>query len=354
MINEQGHIKKLTKSVVVFLGVLTLTSACGSTSTNNSDTGKTMIEVDGSSTVYPITNEIAQEYQLISANQPEIRVNVSGTGGGFRRFCAGETDINDASRPINAEEMETCEENGVKYVELPVAYDALSVVVHPDNDWVSEITTETLAKIWQPSAETTVMQWNEVNSQWPRRPLNLYGPGVDSGTFDYFTEAIVGKAGASRQDYIDSEDDTLIVRGVSEDPYALGYFGYSYYEENQKELKALAIDNGSGAVMPSRETVRTGEYQPLSRPLLIYVNVESLETKPELSKFLEYYLTQGRPSVKVVGSIPLPDEIYNLALKRMENKQTGTVFEGETPINLKIEDLLQKEARSYINSDAEK
>ncbi|MDR9404412.1 MAG: PstS family phosphate ABC transporter substrate-binding protein [Halothece sp. Uz-M2-17] len=349
MINEQGHIKKLTKSVTVFLGILTLASACSSPNPNNSDpdTRQTIIEIDGSSTVYPITNEIAQEYQLISANQPEIRVNVSGTGGGFRRFCAGETDINDASRPITTEEMATCEDNGVEYIELPIAYDALTVVVHPDNDWIDEITTEDLAKIWQPSNDVT--QWNEVNSQWPRRPLNLYGPGADSGTFDYFTEAIIGESGASRQDYIDSEDDTLIVRGVSEDSYALGYFGYSYYEENQKELKALSIDNGSGAVMPSRETVRSGEYQPLSRPLLIYVNAESLENKPELNNFLEYYLTQGRPSVKVVGSIPLPDEIYNLALKRMENKQTGTVFEGKAPVNLKIEDLFEKEAQSTVD-----
>lgn len=348
MINEQGQMQTLTKSVVVFLGLFTLASACSPRNPNDSDldSGQTIIEVDGSSTVYPITNEIAQEYQLISSNQPEIRVKVSGTGGGFRQFCAGETDINNASRPINREEMATCEDNGVNYIELPVAYDALTVVVHPENDWVSEMSTEDLAQIWQPSAENTVIQWNEVNSQWPRRPLNLYGPGADSGTFDYFTAAIVGEAEASRQDYIDSEDDTLIVRGVSEDPYALGYFGYSYYEENQKELKALAIDNGSGAIMPSRETVRTGAYQPLSRPLLIYVNAESLESQLELKNFLEYYLTQGRPSVKVVGSIPLPDEIYNLALKRMENQQTGTVFEGKTPINLKIEDLLQKEASS--------
>ena len=335
---------KLAQSVLVFLGILTITSACGTPNNSSVDSSQKAIIVDGSSTVYPITNEIAQEYQLISANQPEIRINVSGTGGGLRRFCAGETDISNASRPINTEEMATCEENGVEYIELPVAYDALTVVVHPDNDWVSAMTTEDLAKIWEPSAETTLMQWNQVNPEWPRRPLNLYGPGTDSGTFDYFTEAIVGEAEASRQDYIDSEDDTLIVRGVSEDIYSLGYFGYSYYEENQKELKALAIDNGSGPVMPSRETVRSGEYQPLSRPLLIYVQAEALETKPELRAFLEYYLTQGRPSVNIVGSIPLPDQLYNLALKRMKNKQTGTVFDGKTPINLKIEDLLEKEA----------
>jgi phosphate transport system substrate-binding protein len=339
----------VANSFFLFLGILALGSGCGSPNDSQANSSQTTIEIDGSSTVYPITNEIAQEYQLISSSQPEIRVKVSGTGGGFRRFCAGETDINDASRPINAQEMKTCEENGVKYVELPVAYDALTVVVHQENDWVDAMTTQELATIWEPSAENQITQWNQVRSDWPRRPLNLYGPGSDSGTFDYFTEAIVGEAEASRQDYIDSEDDTLIVRGVSEDRYSLGYFGYSYYEENQKQLKAIAIDNGSGPVMPSRDTVRSGEYQPLSRPLLIYVNANSLEEKPELRNFIEYYLTQGRPSVNMVGSIPLPDQIYNLAIKRMENKQTGTVFEGKTPVNFKIEDLFRKEAKSTLD-----
>lgn len=339
----------MTKSLFLFLGVLALAGGCTSSENQATNSSQTIIEVDGSSTVFPITNEIAQEYQLISSQQPEIRVKVSGTGGGFRRFCAGETDINDASRPINVEEMKTCEENGIEYIELPVAYDALTVVVHKDNDWASEITTEELKAMWQPNAENNITQWNQVRSQWPQRPLKLYGPGADSGTYDYFTEAIVGEAEASRMDYTDSEDDTLIVRGVSQDPDGLGYFGYTYYEENRGQLNALAIDNGTGAVFPARETVRSGEYQPLSRPLLIYVNAQSLEEKPELKEFLEYYLTQGRPSINIVGSIPLPDEIYNLALKRMENKQVGTVFEGKAAINLKIEELFRREAKSTID-----
>ena len=346
MITQPISLTQIPKSFFLFLGVLTFSTACSSPQDSQPPSSQAVIAVDGSSTVYPITNEIAQEYQLISTKQPEIRINVSGTGGGFRRFCVGETDISNASRPINAEEMATCQENDVEYIELPVAYDALTVVVHPDNDWVNEITTSDLATIWEPNAENRVTKWNQVRSQWPDRPLNLYGPGADSGTFDYFTEAIIGEAEASRTDYFDSEDDTLLVRGVREDLNSLGYFGYSYYEENRGDLKALAIDNGSGAVMPSRDTVRSGEYQPLSRPLLIYVNASALEAKPELREFVEYYLTQGRPSVSVVGSIPLPDEIYNLALKRIENKQTGTVFEGETPINFKMEDLLRKEAKS--------
>ena len=347
MITQQRKALKMTKSAFIFLGVVTFASSCGSPSNESqSNASQTVIEVDGSSTVYPITNEIAQEYQLLSSNQPEIRVNISGTGGGFRRFCAGETDINNASRPITASEMKTCEENGVKYLELPVAYDALTVVVHPKNDWVSTITTEELKEIWQPSAENNITEWSQVRSDWPRRPLNLYGAGSDSGTYDYFTEAIIGEAEASRQDYIDSEDDTLIVRGVREDLYSLGYFGYSYFEQNRGDLKALAIDHGDGGVIPSRETVRSGEYQPLSRPLLVYVNANALENKPALEAFMEYYLTQGRPFVNVVGSIPLPDEIYNLAVKRMDNKQVGTVFEGKTPISFKIEDLFRKEAKS--------
>jgi len=347
MTQPRNVLKMTTKPVFIFLGILTFASSCSSPSNESqNNSSQTAIEIDGSSTVYPITNEVAQEYQLISSDQPEIRVKVSGTGGGFRRFCKGETDINNASRPITTSEMKTCEENGVKYIELPVAYDALTVVVHPKNDWVNTITTEELETIWQPSAENNITQWDQVRSDWPRRPLNLYGAGTDSGTYDYFTEAIMGEAEASRQDYIDSEDDTLIVRGVSEDLYSLGYFGYSYFEENRGDLKALAIDNGEGAVEPSRETVRSGEYQPLSRPLLIYVNANAVENKPELEVFLKYYLTQGRPFVNVVGSIPLSDEIYNLAVKRMESKQAGTLFGGKTPVNLKIEDLLKKEASS--------
>lgn len=352
MITHPKYFTGVAKGILLFLGILTLGTGCRSVSESQStaESSQTVIQVDGSSTVYPITNEIAQQYQLRSSDQPEIQVDVSGTGGGFRGFCAGETDINNASRPINPQEMETCEQNGVNYIELPVAYDALTVVVHPENDWVNQMTTQQLKTIWEPKAENTITQWNQVRSQWPRRPLNLYGPGSDSGTFDYFTAAIVGEAEASRQDYIASEDDTLIVRGVNDDPYALGYFGYSYYEQNQKDLKAVAIENGSdGAVMPSRETVRNGQYQPLSRPLLIYVNANALEKEPELKQFLEYYLKQGRHSVNRVGSIPLPDQIYNLALQRLENQDTGTVFEGKTPINLRIEDLLKQEAQSIRN-----
>ncbi|MGC9504846.1 PstS family phosphate ABC transporter substrate-binding protein [Baaleninema sp.] len=300
----------------------------------------TAIVVDGSSTVYPITNEIAQEYQLLDNRKPQIDVAVSGTGGGFRRFCAGETDINNASRPISKSEMETCKTAGVRYIELPVAYDAIAVVVNPENDWAEDITLEELATIWGREAEGQVTSWNQVRSTWPDNPLNLYGPGEDSGTFDYFTEAVTGDAGNSRTDYTASEDDTLLVRGVSRDENGLGYFGYSYYEENTAQLTALAV-NG---VLPSRETTVSGEYQPFARPLFIYVNADALDRKPELRSFVEYYLTHGRQFVKVVGYVALPDEIYNIAYEHLEDRKVGTVFGGEAQLKLTIEELLQKEA----------
>ncbi|MDC0832700.1 PstS family phosphate ABC transporter substrate-binding protein [Geitlerinema sp. CS-897] len=304
-----------------------------------STTGTT-IAVDGSSTVYPITNEVAQEYQLLDNRKPQIDVAVSGTGGGFRKFCAGETDINNASRPISSSEMETCKTAGIRYIELPVAYDAIAVVVHPDNDWVDNITLAELNTIWERDAEGQVTSWNQVRSDWPDNPLNLYGPGEDSGTFDYFTEAVTGEAGNSRTDYTASEDDTLLVRGVSRDENGLGYFGYSYYEENTAQLKSLAV-NG---VLPSRDTTIDGTYQPFARPLFIYVNADALDRKPELLDFVEYYLTHGRQFVKVVGYVALPDEIYNIAYEHLSDRKVGTVFGGESQLNLKIEELLQKEA----------
>lgn len=303
------------------------------------------ITIDGSSTVFPITSEIAQEYQLLGTEKPEIQVNISGTGGGFRKFCAGETDINNASRPILKDEMAACKSAGVKYIELPIAYDALVVVVNPKNDWADDITLAELQKMWEPEAEGKVTTWQQIRSSWPDRPLKLYGPGRDSGTFDYFTEATVGETQSSRNDYTASEYDTLLVRGVMQDTEALGYFGYSYYEETSRQLKALAIDSGADAVLPSRDTVRNGTYQPLSRPLFIYVNAEAAKNKPEVRSFIEYYLNEGRQFVKVAGYVPLPDELYNLAVTHFENGKVGTVFEGKSQLNLKIEDLLQKEAK---------
>lgn len=316
-----------------------------STSTSEEASVAQPIIIDGSSTVFPISDEVAKEYQFEKGEEaPIIDVSFSGTGGGFRKFCAGETDISNASRPITAEEMDACQAAGVEYIELPVAYDALTVVVHPDNDWADSITVEELRTLWEPEAEDSVTTWSQIRSEWPDSPITLYGPGEDSGTFDYFTEAIVGESGASRDDYIASEDDTELVRGVRTDPTGLGYFGYAYYEESEAALKALAIDSGNGPVLPSDETVRSGDYRPLARPLFIYVSVDALEANPELQTFVNYYLTNVRYLVQVAGYMALPQEVYAIAHNNFMERKAGTVFKGESRINLSIEELLRQEA----------
>lgn len=310
-------------------------------STNSSTS--TTIKIDGSSTVYPLTDEVVREFQFERVDTPEFLVAFSGTTGGFRKFCAGETDISDASRPINVEEMEACKGGGVEYVEIPVAYDALTLAVHPDNDWVDSLTVAELKSIWEPTAEGRITNWNQVRPEFPDAPLNLYGAGGDSGTFDYFTEAIVGETRSSRADYTASEDDTELVQGIRKDPNGLAYFGYAYYEESQNVLKPVAIDNGEGAVLPSSETVSSGEYQPLSRPLFIYVNAEALQSNPSLQEFVEFYIVTAENTAKVVGYVPLPDEVYTLALDHLSSVKVGTAFAGEAPTDLKLEDLLQRE-----------
>ncbi len=299
------------------------------------------IKADGSSTVYPITEAIAEEFQKANPNV-KVVVGISGTGGGFKKFCNGETDISNASRPISKKEIDSCAQNNIEYVELPVAYDALSVVVNPQNDWVACMTVADLKKVWEPDAQGKITRWNQVRPEWPDAPLNLFGPGTDSGTFDYFTEAIVGKAKSSRGDYTASEDDNVLVQGVANDKFALGYFGLAYYIENQDKLKAVAIDNGKGCVLPSEETVRNGTYQPLSRPLFIYVNRKAID-RPEVEAFIRFYFEKGPALVKQVGYIPLPNTVYELAKKRFEARKVGTVFKGEPAVGLSIEDLLKAE-----------
>ncbi|MGV2827150.1 PstS family phosphate ABC transporter substrate-binding protein [Myxosarcina sp. GI1(2024)] len=303
------------------------------------------IKIDGSSTVYPITQEIVAEFQDSYQKPVEIEINFSGTGGGFEKFCRGETEINNASRPIQTDEMKACREAGVAYIELPVAFDALTVVVNPANDWVDTLTTEELAKIWSPEAEGQITNWNQIRPSFPNRPLNLYAPGEDSGTFDYFTEAIVGEAGASRDDVKASEDDDVLVAGVSQDPNALGYFGLSYYEQNADEMKALAIDSGDGAVVPSRATVEAAEYQPLARPLFVYVNAAAARENEALVRFTEFYLENAPEVVAEVGYVPLPDEAYQINEVTFYRGEVGTVFEGQSQFNLTIPELLRKQAR---------
>jgi phosphate transport system substrate-binding protein len=303
-----------------------------------------IIKIDGSSTVYPITEAVAEEFQKAKKRAVKVTVGISGTGGGFKKFTRGEIDISDASRPITKSEMEECKKAGIEFVELPIAYDGLAVMVNPKNNWVNSMTVAELKKIWEPAAERKITKWNQVNASWPDVSLKLYGPGVDSGTFDYFTEAIVGKSRASRGDFTASEDDNVLVQGVASDRGGLGFFGYAYYAENPDKLKLVAIDGGRGAILPSEKTVMDGTYNPLSRPIFIYVNKKSAE-KPEVKEFVEFYLKNASNLVKQVKYIPLPDRAYRLAEERFSKKVLGTLFGGESKVGMRIEDLLKLEEK---------
>jgi phosphate transport system substrate-binding protein len=274
-----------------------------------------------------------------------VTVGISGTGGGFKKFCRGETDISNASRPILTKEMEECKAAGIEYYELPVAFDALTVVINPKNSFITQLTVDDLKKMWEPAAQGKVTRWNEINPAWPDAPMKLFGAGSDSGTFDYFTEAVVGKAKSSRGDYTASEDDNVLVQGVSRDVNALGYFGYSYYAENKDKLKAVPIVNKQGqAVAPSMDSVLNGSYQPLSRPIFIYVNAKSLD-KPEVKEFVEFYMKNGAKLTQEVKYVPLPSSAYSTALKHLSEGKKGTVFGGTAEVGVTIEELLKREAK---------
>ncbi|MBE9062343.1 PstS family phosphate ABC transporter substrate-binding protein [cf. Phormidesmis sp. LEGE 11477] len=353
---------KFSTAAAIF-GTIALTTAC-TAPTPTSDQGSILgdgeystrtinvtrfargnfIKVDGSSTVFPISYEAAQRYQQSNSDAPAIAVTFSGTSSGFERFCTGETDINNASRPITTAEMAACKANGIEYLELPIALDAITVVVHPENDWAEDITLEELQTIWQPDAADTINNWNQVRSSWPDRPLNLFGPGEESGTFDYFTEVIVDESGASRTDYTQSEDDSALVEAIADDPDALGYFGLGYYAANWNRLKSLAIDNGQQSSQPTIEAVKDSTYQPLTRPLLLYVDAEALETKPELQSFVQFYLKSVQDWVPFVGYVPLEKETYKLVSERFEQQEIGTVYGGEVESELSIEERLQQES----------
>jgi phosphate transport system substrate-binding protein len=304
-----------------------------------------VIQIDGSSTVFPVTEAVAEEFQKAKKGKVKVTVGISGTGGGFKKFCRGETDISDASRPISSKEIADCKEAGIQYVELPVAFDALTVVINPKNDWASTLTVADLKKMWEPGAQGKVSNWNQIRPNWPNAPLKLFGPGADSGTFEYFTEAIVGKSKSSRGDFTASEDDNILVQGVSTDRNALGYFGYAYYAENMKKLKAAAIDDGKGKpVAPSAKTVEDGSYQPLSRPIFIYVSSKSME-KPEVKEFVEFYLKHASSLVKEVKYVPLPTKAYSMAMEHFQKKKLGTVFGGKPEVGVTIEELLKRESK---------
>jgi phosphate transport system substrate-binding protein len=290
------------------------------------------IAIDGSSTVFPLAEAAADAFGRTQRGGARVSVGESGTGGGFRKFCRGETQISNASRPISAEEMAACASANVQYVEIPIAFDGISVVAHPSNP-VDGVTMAQLRQIWQPGAERTVTNWNQVNRSWPNLQLQLFGPGTASGTFDFFTEAVNGDGGASRTDFTPSEDDNVLVQGVAGNPGAMGYFGYAYYEQNRERLKALSV----GGVTPSSATIASGQY-PLSRPMFIYVNAEALR-RPQVRRFVDYFIQNAATLAPRVGYVPLPAEAYTAFAQRLAQNQTGTAFGGRNEVGLSAEDL---------------
>jgi len=304
-----------------------------------------VVKIDGSSTVFPIAEAVAEEFQISKRGKVRVTVGIAGTGGGFKRFCRGETDISNASRPILKEEMDACRAAGIKYVELPVAFDALTVVVNPQNTWVKSLTVADLKKMWEPGSQGRIKRWNQIRSEWPAEPLVLFGPGADSGTFDYFTEAVNGKAKASRGDFTASEDDNVLVTGVTTNKNALAYFGYAYYVGHKDTLRAVPIDNGKGKqVLPSVEAVNDGSYTPLSRPLFIYVRDTSAK-RAEVQEFVKFYLSSGADLVKEVGYVPLPAQAYKIALEHFSSGKLGTVFGGVPEVGVTIDTLLAREGK---------
>lgn len=303
-----------------------------------------IVKLDGSSTVYPISEAVAEEFQKTKKNAVKVTVGISGTGGGFKKFCRGEIDIANASRPIAQKEMAACAAAGIRYFEIPVAFDALTVVVHPKNP-IKQMTMADLKMMWEPASQGKVTKWNQVNPAFPDAPLKLYGPGADSGTFEYFTEAATGKAKSSRGDFTASEDDNVLVQGVQRDVNALGYFGYAYYHENKDKLRAMSIVNAAGkAVEPSEAAVIDGSYNPLSRPIFIYVSEASYK-KPEVKEFVGFYLKHAAPLVTEVKYVPLPAKAYETSADHLKKGKVGTVFGGHNEIGIKIDDLLSREAK---------
>jgi phosphate transport system substrate-binding protein len=307
------------------------------------------VAVDGSSTVYPITEAVGEEFQKANP-KTRVTIGISGTGGGFKRFCAGETDVSNASRPIKPTEVEACKVGGIEYVELPIAYDGLAILANPKNDWASCITVAELKALWSPEAQGTIKKWSQVRAGWPEQDIHLFGAGVDSGTYDYFTEAVVGKEHSSRGDFQSSEDDNTLVQGIANDKYALGFFGVAYYEENRQRLKLVAVDdgkpdNGAGCILPTVTTVEDGTYQPLSRPLFIYVKKTALE-RPVVQGFVKFYLDQAATLVKEVGYVPLGNEAYALVGRRLDARTAGSLFGGKgSQVGVTIPELLKREAQ---------
>lgn len=331
--------QKTVPSLVGLLTGLVLSAGCG----GKSETTKQIVAIDGSSTVFPITEAVAEEFQR--QNPARVTIGVSGTGGGFKKFGNGEVVITGASRPIKPSEVELCGANGIEYVELPVAYDGIAVVVHPANDWVDHLTVAELQALWRPEAQGEILRWSQVRTGWPDEEVHLFGPGVDSGTYDYFTKAIVGTEHSSRGDFTSSEDDNVLVQGIATDRLALGFFGFAYYEENASRLKLVPIEdgdesNGAGPIAPSPQTVADGTYQPLSRPIFVYVNKSAAE-RTEVDAFVDFYLAHAATLSREVGYIPLPPRAYELVAARFDARTVGSLFHGEgSKVGVTVEELL--------------
>ncbi len=316
----------------------------GSVSIISAVSAQSIIKIDGSSTVYPITKAAADKFQIAKKNAINVTVDISGSGGGFKKFCRGEIDIVNASRPILKNEIKDCNNSHVQFVEIPVAFDALTVAVHPENTWSTTMTVAELKKMWEPAAQGKITKWNQINPAWPDESFKLYGADTDSGTFDYFTEAIVGKIKSSRNDFTESENDNVLVEGVASNKNGLGFFGFAYYIEDQTKVTAVAINNGKGGVLPSVETVENGNYQPLSRPIFIYVNAKATE-KPEIKEFVEFYMKNAILLVKEAEFFPLPPRAYTTMMEHFNKKRVGTVFNGVSAVGLTIDELVRREGR---------
>ena len=333
----------------ILLTLSMITFSCGGGTGPGARTESGVIKVDGSSTVFPITEAVAEEFQKEKQGKVKVTVGISGTGGGFKKFVRGETDISNASRPILAEEMTQAKAAGIEYIELPVAFDALTVVVNPQNNWVTSMTVEELKKVWEPAAQGKITHWNQIRPEWPNEKIALFGAGADSGTFDYFTEAIVGKPKSSRGDYTASEDDNVLVQGVEGNKFSLGYLPYAYFAPHSARMKAVAIqwdkNKVKEPVMPSPENVIAGTYNPLSRPLFIYVSRKSLD-KPAVKDFIEFYLRNVPTLAREVKYVALTDTAYQMALDRLRTLKTGTGFGGIPEVGLPVEEILKREPKA--------
>jgi len=325
---------------------LFVAAACGGSPSSTPSSGPSDIKVDGSSTVFVVSEAVAEEFQKANRNA-RVTVGQSGTGGGFQKFCRGETDISDASRPVRPTEIKACQSAGVTFYEIPIAYDGIAVVVHPKATWINDIAVDELKTLWAPEAQGKVTRWSQVRKGWPDREVHLFGAGVDSGTYDYFTEALVGKEGASRGDFTSSEDDNVLVQGVAGDELALGFLPFAYYAENKERLKLVPVDNkkpedGNGPIAPSFETIRNGTYQPLARPLFIYVSEKAL-ARPEVQQFVDFYIANVGKLAEEVGYVQLGDQGYKLVAEHFKARRPGTIFGEGSQVGVTIEQLLSRE-----------